>query len=110
MQMGREPVIDDLLDHRLRRIEFPLAVARPVICRRDLVGIATGRCRCQLVHKSPTRRISLEATSSGRLPLRYEKPSAPRQERGYAVLADTCSDRRCWLSEPLWLSSVVMPP
>jgi transposase len=26
------------------------------------------------------------------------------------TLADTWSDRRCWLSEPLWLSAVVMPP
>jgi len=30
--------------------------------------------------------------------------------RSYVVLADTWSDRRCWLFEPLWLSPVVMPP
>jgi hypothetical protein len=28
----------------------------------------------------------------------------------FSVLADTWSDRRCWLFEPLWLSPVVMPP
>ena len=40
-----------------------------------------------------------------------------RRRRGYChnglplcVLADTWSDRRCWLFEPLWLSPVVMPP
>jgi hypothetical protein len=29
---------------------------------------------------------------------------------GYCVLAETCSDRRCWQYEPIWLSPVVMPP
>jgi hypothetical protein len=29
---------------------------------------------------------------------------------GYNVLADTWSDRRCWLFEPMWLSPVVKLP
>jgi len=49
--------------------------------------------------------VKLDPSSGYAVQFRFEP-----NDIGKVVLADTWSDRRCWLFEPLWLSPVVMPP